>query len=235
MSMFTGVITALVTPFDDNDKIDRDAVKKIIKWQVDNEISGIVVSGTTGESPNLSQDEFVEIIKIAKKILKGNIPLVAGVSSNSTNKAILQAKIAEESGADAVMITAPYYNKPTQKGIIEHFKLITQNINIPSIIYNIPGRTSVNIEIDTVVQIINECKNVVAMKEATDNIMRFAELSRISKDFSVLAGDDVLTLPSRVFGAKGTVSVMSNLLPDLVVELHKLCDQNQYDKAQVSS
>lgn len=230
MTMFSGAITALITPFDDNDNLDVLAVKQIVKWQVDNGISGIVISGTTGESPSLVEDEFIELIRNTKKITKDKIPLIVGAGSNNTEKAIYQVRLAEENGADAVMVVVPYYNKPTQEGMFWHFKKISEATDLPIILYNIPGRVVVNMEIETVSRLA-ELSNIVGIKESTSNINRFNELAAIAKNFDVLSGDDTLTLPARVLGAKGVISVISNILPDVVQKLNKLCDQGKYKEA----
>ncbi|MBN8827379.1 MAG: 4-hydroxy-tetrahydrodipicolinate synthase [Sphingobacteriia bacterium] len=231
MNAFKGVFTALITPFEDDLTLDVKALARLANWQVENGVSGIVVSGTTGEAPNLTDDEFIEIIQTVKRYTKGNIPVIAGVGSNSTEKTIKQAKLAEKSGADALMVVAPYYNKPMQQGLIEHFKLISISTHLPIIVYNIPGRSVINMEISTITALLN-FRNIVAIKESTANILRFTELCDLSDRLSVLCGDDLMALPARALGAQGVVSVISNFLPDLVVQMHNACDRGNFDEAK---
>lgn len=231
MTIYKGTITALVTPFNEENELDVVGLKQIVKWQVENNVDGIIVSGTTGESPNLSEDEFIELILNSKKITKDKIPLIAGVGTSSTAKTIKQAKLAEETGADGLLVIVPYYNKPTQRGIIEHFKAINDAVSIPIMLYNAPGRVIVNMTTSTIQTIFEECANVVGIKECPSDVLRFGELAKISPNFDVLTGDDPVLLPARTLGAKGVVSVISNILPDVVVALNKACDTQDYEKA----
>ncbi|WP_164503813.1 4-hydroxy-tetrahydrodipicolinate synthase [Rickettsiales endosymbiont of Stachyamoeba lipophora] len=226
-----GPITALITPFNEDYSIDFESLEKIVGWQVDNKISGLVVNGTTGESPNITDDELIELIK-ATKAKAGTCPLIIGAGSNSTKKAILKAQLAQKYGANAVLVVCPYYNKPTQQGLYEHFAAIAKNINIPIIIYNIPGRTNVNLEIEIIERLYKDFGNIIGIKESTNEILRFHTLSQIGKDFRIFCGDDALSLPSYLLGACGTISVLSNILPDLVVEMNNLYFDNKVEQAK---
>ncbi|MBN9542506.1 MAG: 4-hydroxy-tetrahydrodipicolinate synthase [Alphaproteobacteria bacterium] len=230
MTIYSGTFTAVITPFDDNDKLDVVAFKQILKWQIENGVSGLVVSGSTGESANLTEDEYIELIRNARKITKDKVPLIVGAGLNTTSKTINQVKIAEEAGADGVILVTPYYNKPTQKGMYYHFKEVAASTDLPIMLYNVPGRAVVSMNVETVADLA-EIPNIVAIKESTNDVTRFAELSAISSNFDVLCGDDNLTLPARSLGAKGCVSVVSNILPDSVVKLNALCDEQMYSDA----
>jgi len=216
-----GAMTALITPFK-NGKIDEETYAKLIQRQIDNGIDWIVPVGTTGESATLTHDEHKRCIEIAVEVCKNTkTKVLAGAGSNSTHEAIDLAKFAQEKGADAILSVAPYYNKPTQKGLYEHFKAIANSIEIPVVLYNVPGRTCSSIEIDTVVKLYNDVKNIIAIKEATGKIENVVALC--SKcDITVLSGDDAINYPIIATGGKGCISVTSNLLPDKISEMiHK--------------
>ena len=216
-----GAMTALITPFK-NGKIDEETYAKLIQRQIDNGIDWIVPVGTTGESATLTHDEHKRCIEIAVEVCKNTkTKVLAGAGSNSTHEAIDLAKFAQEKGADAILSVAPYYNKPTQRGLYEHFKAIANSIEIPVVLYNVPGRTCSSIEIDTVVKLYNDVKNIIAIKEATGKIENVVALC--SKcDITVLSGDDAINYPIIATGGKGCISVTSNLLPDKISEMiHK--------------
>jgi len=216
-----GAMTALITPFK-NGKIDEETYAKLIQRQIDNGIDWIVPVGTTGESATLTHDEHKRCIEIAVEVCKNTkTKVLAGAGSNSTHEAIDLAKFAQEKGADAILSVAPYYNKPTQRGLYEHFKAIADSIEIPVVLYNVPGRTCSSIEIDTVVKLYNDVKNIIAIKEATGKIENVVALC--SKcDITVLSGDDAINYPIIATGGKGCISVTSNLLPDKISEMiHK--------------
>lgn len=230
MTIISGAITAIITPFTSEYKVDLDAFTKIIKWQISNGISGIIISGTTGEDPTITDNEFPELLKTASRTIKGKIPIIANVSSNSTLKAIQRVKIAENFGADIVMAVVPYYNKPTQNGIYEHFSLIARSSLLPVIIYNAPGRTVASIEVDTVKKLA-QFDNIIAIKDCPSDVSRYAELSGISDKFKVFTGDDTDMVAARSMGAAGVMSVISNLIPDVIVRIHQYCNQSKYDLA----
>jgi 4-hydroxy-tetrahydrodipicolinate synthase len=211
--MFRGTFTALVTPFR-NGEIDAAAFEKLIEAQIAAGIDGVVAIGTTGESPTLSEDEREQMIRLAVTIVKGRCKVLAGTGSNSTAHAIADTKLAEKLGVDGALIVAPYYNKPSQEGLFRHFKAIAGETKLPIMLYNIPGRCGVDIGADTVVRLAEACKNIVTIKEASGSVERVSELrSRLPESFSILSGDDSLTLPFMAVGAAGVVSVASNLFP----------------------
>ena len=216
-----GAMTALITPFK-NGKIDEETYAKLIQRQIDNDIDYVVPVGTTGESATLTHDEHKKCIEIAVEVCKGTkTKVLAGAGSNSTHEAIDLAKFAEQKGADAILSVAPYYNKPTQRGIYEHYKALANAIDIPLVLYNVPGRTCSNIEVDTAVKLFNEVENIVAIKEATGKIENVVALCAKSA-ISVISGDDAINYPIIATGGKGVISVTSNLLPKKIAKLvHK--------------
>lgn len=218
--MFQGAYTAIITPFRDNGKVDEQAFKKLIDFQIENKIDGIVPCGTTGESPTLSHEEHEKVIEICVRHVDGRAPVIAGAGSNSTAEAISLTRHAKEFGADAVLQVNPYYNKPTQKGLYLHFKAIADAVDIPVILYNIKGRTAVNIETPTLVRLMNDCGNIVGVKEASGDISQMKDVIAQRKNgFSVLSGDDNMTLSLIKEGGDGVISVASNLVPGRIVAM----------------
>ena len=217
--MFRGTFTALVTPFRDGE-IDFRALERLIEAQVAANITGIVAVGTTGESPTLSHEERGHVIATAVKIARKRCQVLAGTGSYSTRDAIAATKRAEQLGADGALIVAPYYNKPSQEGLFRHFQAIAQATALPIVLYNIPGRCSVDILPETVERLARACKNIVSIKEASGSVDRVSELrGRLPNDFTILSGDDSLTLPFMSVGAVGVVSVASNVIPAEVCAL----------------
>src|SRR6266404_7742966 len=217
--MFRGTFTALVTPFRDN-AIDVSAFEKLIETQIAADVTGIVAVGTTGESPPLSHEEREEAIRLAVAIANKRCQVLAGTGSNATQHAVTDTKMAEKLGADGALLVAPYYNKPSQEGLFRHFKAIADGTSLPIVLYNIPGRCGVDIAPDTVVRLATECRNIVSIKEASGSVERISELrGRLPESFTILSGDDSLTLPFMAVGAVGVVSVASNLLPSEVSAL----------------
>ena len=213
-NVLKGTITALVTPFKKNLEIDYDALKKLIDYQIKSRIDAILIAGTTGESPTLSKEEKIELIGKSVDFISGKVPLIAGTGSNNTRDTIEMTAKAKELGADAALVVAPYYNKPTQEGLFEHFRTIAESVDIPQIIYNVPGRTSVNILPETQLKIAENCPNVIGTKEASGNLVQMMEIIRnAQKGFNLLSGDDALTLSAITIGALGCVSVISNYAP----------------------
>ena len=211
--MFRGTFTALVTPFR-NGAIDVSAYEKLIETQIAVGITGIVAVGTTGESPTLSPEEREQVIRLAVTIAKKRCIVLAGTGSNSTHHAMADTKMAEKIGVDGALLVAPYYNKPSQEGLFRHFKAIANATSLPIMLYNIPGRCGVDIGPDTVVRLATECRNIVSIKEASGSVERVSELrARLPEAFTILSGDDSLTLPFMSVGAVGVVSVASNLFP----------------------
>ena len=217
--MFRGIFTALVTPFR-NGAIDVAAFEKLIDNQIAAGISGVVAVGTTGESPTLSHEEREELIRLAIATAKKRCQVLAGTGSNATQHAVADTKMAEKLGADGGLLVAPYYNKPSQEGLFRHFKTIADATSLPIMLYNIPGRCGVDIAPDTVTRLAKECRNIVSIKEASGSVERISELRvRLPESFTVLSGDDSLTLPFMSVGAVGVVSVASNLFPAEVCAL----------------
>lgn len=228
-----GVITAIVTPFKSDLSIDFDAFERLIEFQIKNKVDGIVVCGSTGEGATLSIKEKVALFVKAVEVSKGRVPIIAGTGSNDTQATIELSIIAKESGVDALLLVAPYYNKPSQLGLLNHFMAISENVAIPQIIYNVPGRTGVNILPDTQIEIAKKCKNVVATKEASGDLEQIMKIIKYApKNFSVLSGDDALTLPAMLLGAKGVVSVFSNFAPKQLKTITDLAAQGLFTKAK---
>src|SRR6266498_3503451 len=217
--MFRGTFTALVTPFR-NGAIDVAAFEKLIDNQIAVGISGVVAVGTTGELPTLSHEERQELFRFAIATAKKRCQVLAGTGSNATQHAVADTKMAEKLGADGALLVAPYYNKPSQEGLFRHFKTIANATSLPIVLYNIPGRCGVDIAPDTVARLAKECRNIVSIKEASGSVERISELRmRLPDSFTILSGDDSLTLPFMSVGAAGVVSVASNLFPAEVCAL----------------
>lgn len=217
--MFRGTYTALVTPFRDGE-IDVPALEALIEGQIADGVSGVVAVGTTGESPTLSAAEREQVIRVAVEIGKGRCQVLAGTGSNSTSATISATRAAEKMGVDGMLIVAPYYNKPSQEGLFRHFQAIAQATISPIVLYNIPGRCGVDIGAETVERLAMDCANIVSIKEASGSVDRVSELrARLPEAFTILSGDDSLTLPFLSVGAVGVVSVASNLFPAEVAAL----------------
>ncbi|HXM24471.1 MAG TPA: 4-hydroxy-tetrahydrodipicolinate synthase [Chthoniobacterales bacterium] len=217
--MFSGTYTALVTPFK-NGAIDEAAYRRLIDFQIDNGVSGIVPTGSTGEAATLDQEEHLRVIEIAVSQAKGRCRVIAGTGSNSTREAIELSMGAAKLGVDAVLLASPYYNKPTPEGIYRHFKAVSEATDVPIMLYNVPSRTASEIDVETCVRLVRECKNVVSIKEAGGNCDRVSALrNALPPEFSILSGDDSLTIPFMAVGAVGVVSVASNIIPRQVSEM----------------
>ncbi|TET51235.1 MAG: 4-hydroxy-tetrahydrodipicolinate synthase [Actinomycetota bacterium] len=216
--MFRGIYTAIVTPFNEDGSLDIKSLEELIEFQIDNNIAGIVPVGTTGESPTLSVEEHIKVIAHTCKTVNGRVKVIAGTGSNNTEEAIELTRRAKESGADATLQVAPYYNKPTQEGIFRHYKKIAEEVDLPQIVYNIPSRTGRNIEVGTMVRLAG-LPNIAAVKEASGSIMQIMEtIEKTPDDFAVLSGDDAITLPLMAAGGTGLISVASNIYPQLMVD-----------------
>jgi len=211
--MFFGSIVALITPFK-NGKLDIEGLKKNLAFQLENETDGFLPCGTTGETPCLEEEEWQEVVKITIDFVNKRKPVIVGTGTNNTKKTIKYTVLAEKLGADACLVVAPYYNKPTQEGLYYHFKEVAQSVKIPIILYNIPSRTGVNLLPKTLEKLVADCPNIVGIKEASGNLDQVSEIIfRLGKNFCVLSGDDSLTLPILALGGKGVVSVLANILP----------------------
>ncbi len=210
---YRGLYTAIVTPFKDN-KIDTVALKALVEAQIAGGVDGIVPVGTTGESPTLSHSEHMEVIRLAIEYAAGRCQVIAGTGSNSTDEAIAMTREAEAMGADGTLQVCPYYNKPSQEGVYRHFKAIADNTALPILLYSIPGRSGIEIAVDTVARLAADCPNIVAIKEAGGSVERVNQLVQaLPEEFAVLSGDDGLTVPFISCGAVGLVSVTSNVAP----------------------
>ena len=230
--MFRGTFTALVTPFRDGG-IDVSRFEQLIETQIASGITGIVAIGTTGESPTLSHEEREQVIRVAVAKATKRCLVLAGTGSNSTEHAIADTKQAEKLGVDAALLVAPYYNKPSQEGLFRHFKAIADATSVPIMLYNIPGRCSVDITPETVARLAKGCRNIVSIKEASGSVERVSDLRRRLPDaFTILSGDDSLTLPFMAVGAVGVVSVASNLFPSEVCELVRACESGDLKSAE---
>jgi 4-hydroxy-tetrahydrodipicolinate synthase len=217
--MFTGTYTAIVTPFR-NGKIDEPALERLIKNQVKAGVDGVVPVGTTGESPTLSYEEHIEVIGLTVKFAAGRIKVVAGSGGNSTHEAVYLTENAEKVGADGSLQVAPYYNKPTQEGLFQHFREVARHTRLPILLYSIPGRCGIEISVDTIQRLVGVCKNIVGIKEAGGNPDRVSQLrAALGPKFEILSGDDALTLPFMSLGAQGVISVASNIIPRHIVQM----------------
>jgi 4-hydroxy-tetrahydrodipicolinate synthase len=227
---FRGSFTALVTPFK-NGALDEKAFRGLVGWQIAEGTNGLVPVGTTGESPTLSHDEHKRVVEWCVDEAKGRVPVVAGSGSNSTEEAIDLSRHAEQAGADAVLVVTPYYNKPTQEGLYQHFKAIDEAIGIPILIYNIPGRSVIDMSVDTMKRLF-ELKNIAGVKDATANMVRISQQrAEIGPDFNQLSGEDGTALGFNAHGGHGCISVTSNVAPRLCAEFQGACLRGDYATA----
>lgn len=230
--MFSGSIVAIATPFKDGG-IDEETLKKLIEFQIKNGTSAIVPCGTTGESPTLSTAEHERVIEICIKAVNKRVPIIAGTGSNSTDEAISLTKHAADAGASGALIVSPYYNKPTQQGLYLHFKAIAESTNIPIILYNIAGRTAVNIEPATIARLARDCKNIVGVKEASGSLEQMQMIKHLCpKEFILLSGDDTLTLPILSVGGVGVISVLANIIPSDIAQVITEFNKGNLKKAR---
>jgi 4-hydroxy-tetrahydrodipicolinate synthase len=224
---FRGSFTALVTPFK-NGSVDQKAFRELVDWQIAEGTKGLVPVGTTGESPTLSHEEHRSVVEWCVEQARGRVPVVAGAGSNSTREAIDLARHAEKAGADAVLVVTPYYNKPTQEGLYQHFKAINDAIGIPIIIYNIPPRSVIDMSVETMARLW-ELKNIAGVKDATANVVRVSQQrAAMGADFNQLSGEDASALGFMAHGGHGCISVTSNVAPRLCAEFQDLCLQGDY-------
>ena len=229
--MFSGSIVALVTPFK-NGNFDEKAFSDLIEWHIAQGTHAIVPCGSTGEAATLDRDEHCRVIEVAVKTVNKRIPVIAGTGANATNEAIYITTKAEKLGADGAILITPYYNKPTQEGLYRHYKAVAAAVGIPVVLYNVPGRTAVNM-LPTTVARLAECKNIVAIKEATGDLKQVSELIRLCGDrIAVISGDDFTTLPLLALGGKGVISVTANIVPRDMAEMCNAWDRGDLAKAR---
>ena len=221
MSIFEGVATALITPFGPDGSVNYAKLEELINKQIEDGVDGLVICGTTGESATLTEKEHMDVIRESVKFVNGRVPVIAGTGSNCTQTAIEMSKEAEEYGADGLLLVSPYYNKATAEGMYEHFADTANAVNIPVILYNIPGRTGVNIEPETVYRLAKDVKNIVAVKEASGNISNIAKIAALTAglDFDIYSGNDDQVVALCAMGGKGVISVVSHIIPK---EMHDL-------------
>ncbi|MFC0271489.1 4-hydroxy-tetrahydrodipicolinate synthase [Metabacillus herbersteinensis] len=216
---FGQVLTAMVTPFDHNGEVDFNATRTLVNYLIANGSDGLVVAGTTGESPTLTAEEKVNLFKIVVEVANGRVPVIAGTGSNNTKASISLTRQAEEAGVDGIMLVTPYYNKPSQEGLFQHFKTIAQSTPLPVMLYNIPGRSVVNMSVETIVS-LSKINNIVAIKEASGDLEAMAQIiSKTPSDFTLYSGDDGLTLPVLAIGGAGVVSVSSHIIGNEIQEM----------------
>jgi 4-hydroxy-tetrahydrodipicolinate synthase len=227
---FRGSFTALITPFK-NGSLDEKAFRDLVDWQIAEGTNGLVPVGTTGESPTLSHDEHMQVVEWCVEQARGRVPVIAGAGSNSTKEAIGLAQHAEKAGADAVLVVSPYYNKPTQEGLYQHFKAINDAIGIPIIMYNIPSRSVIDISVDTMKRLY-ELKNIAGVKDATANMARVSQQrAALGPDFNQLSGEDITALGFMAHGGHGCISVTSNVAPRLCAQFQSACLRGDYATA----
>lgn len=229
--MFQGAMTAIVTPFRDG-RVDEQTFRRLIEFQIENGTHGIVPCGTTGESATLSFVEHERVIEVCVDQVRGRVPVIAGTGSNNTQEAIRLTTHAGKAGADGALMIAPYYNKPTQEGIFQHFKKVAESVDVPIILYNIPGRTAVNMEADTIAR-LSTIPNIVGVKEASGSMKHATDIIALcGKDFDVISGEDHLTFPLLCIGGKGVISVASNIVPRDMADLCNLFFDGKFQDAR---
>ena len=228
---FEGSYVALITPFKDNGELDEDKIRELVNYHIENGTAGIVPCGTTGEAPTLTFTEHEKVIKIVVEEVRGRIQVIAGAGSNNTDRAVELTKYAKRLGADAALSTCPYYNKPSQRGLYEHYKKIAEEAGFPVMLYNVPGRTGVNIEAETVAR-LSEIPEIVAIKEATESLEQMIRIQDLCGDrIEILSGEDHLILPMLSIGAKGVVSVVANIMPQEMGNLISSFLNKDFDRA----
>ncbi len=232
-NIFRGTFTALVTPFSDDGSVDLPSLKKLIKFQLQNGIDGLVPCGSTGEAATMTPDELSLVIKTVVSETNKRVPVIAGTGSNDTRKAVANSLSAQKAGADALLHVTPFYNKPAINGLIAHFKAIASEVDLPIILYNVPGRTGSNITPDMVLKIITKVPSVIGIKEASGNITQIMDLiKKAPSGFIVLSGDDALTYPLMTLGGHGVISVVSNEIPSQMTELTSAALSGNWETAK---
>lgn len=218
--MFEGVGTAMITPFNENEEVDYESLRNFVKFQLTNKVDSLIVLGTTGEAPAVEDDERERIVNLVLEIVDGKIPVIVGTGTNNVKHVLKYNKMAERAGADGLLIVTPYYNKSTQKGLVEYYKYVAERTSLPIIIYNVPSRTGINVNPETALEIHDVANNVIGIKEASSNISQIVELFSMKPDsFKVFSGNDDQVLPIMALGGDGVISVTSNIAPKALVEL----------------
>lgn len=231
--IFQGTATAIVTPFKKDGSLDEEALRKFVDFQIKGGVDALVPLGTTGENPTVTKEEHERILEIVIEQARGRVKIFAGAGSNSTAEAIEKARIAKNVGADAALVVGPYYNKPTQEGYYRHFRAIAEAVDIPIIVYNVPGRTGGNIEAATVLRLAEEIPSIIAVKEASGNLQQIMEIARNKPDhFSLLSGDDAFAFPLIALGGDGCISVVANEVPKEFSQLIQYCLKGKWEKAR---
>jgi 4-hydroxy-tetrahydrodipicolinate synthase len=229
---FQGTGTAIVTPFKKDGSLDENALRRLVDYQVKGGVEALIPLGTTGESPNLNHAEFERVFEVVQEQANGKVKIFGGAGSNSTQTAIDHAKLVKKVGLDAALIVGPYYNKPTQEGYFQHYRAIADAVDIPIIVYNVPGRTGGNIEAATTLRMAEEIPNIMAVKEASGNFAQIMEIARNKpKNFSLLSGDDAVTLPIVSIGGDGCISVVANEAPRDFSDMVRACLKGRWSKA----
>ncbi len=230
--MFRGSIPALVTPFAKDGSFDEKSFRSFVKWQIDQGSHGLVPVGTTGESPTLSHDEHKHVVEVTVEVAKGRVPVIAGAGSNNTAEAVDLARHAQKAGADAVLVVTPYYNKPNQRGMMAHFSAVAEAISIPLIIYNIPGRSIVDMLPETMAKLHQSHSNIIGVKDATANLGRASEQRVVcGPDFVQLSGEDITALGFNAHGGTGCISVTANVAPALCAQFQEHCLAGRFGEA----
>lgn len=234
MNKFHGTGVAMVTPFNTDGSVDYEGLKRLIDFQIDGGVEYLVSLGTTGEASTLTKDEKKSIWKFTKETVAGRVPLVAGIGGNSTSSVTESIKSFEKEGYDAILSVSPYYNRPTQEGIYQHYKAISEASELPIILYNVPARTGGNMTAETSLRLAHDFENIIALKEASGNFDQFNQILRDKpKDFLFISGDDAVTLPLISMGAVGIISVAGNAIPRLFSDMIRLCLANKFDEARI--
>lgn len=229
--MFTGSITALITPMR-NGAVDEKAFRELVDWQIEQGTNGLVPVGTTGESPTLSHDEHMRVVELCVEVANGRVPVIAGTGSNSTAEAIRLTRHARDAGADAALIVCPYYNKPTQDGLYQHYKTIADTVDLPILIYNIPGRSVIDMSVATMTRLFGDCANIVGVKDATANMARASQQrGAMGPKFIMLSGEDATALGFNAHGGQGCISVTANVAPALCAEFQARTLAGDYARA----
>jgi len=233
MKSLHGAGVALVTPFNDDASIDFDGLSRLIEYQINGGMDYLVVLGTTGEVATLTKEEKQEVLEFAAKQVNGRVPLIAGFGGNNTAELVAQVKAFQNPAYQAILSVSPYYNKPTQEGIYQHYKAVAEATALPIILYNVPGRTGSMISYETIVRLANDCKNIIGVKEASANFEHFTRIMEHKPaDFLLISGDDALTLPMMSLGAVGVITVVGNAFPSQTQKLVKYCNEWHYEEAR---
>src|SRR5699024_7208227 len=230
--MYEGIMTALITPLNEEKKVDKESLEKLIEYQINNNVNSLLILGGTGEYTSLNNEQKKEVIDESVRIVNNRVPIIVGLIEPGVGNTIKMGMYAKKSGADALMIVTPYYVSPEQQGIIEYYKTLDQSLNMPILLYNIPHKTNVNMLPETVHSIVNNTKNIVGIKECTENFGQMTEVINLVGDkIKVLAGEEFAAVPSMIFGAKGAVMASANIIPDKWVELYKMINDNKISDA----